>query len=184
MELPEWAALTVEVKTVWFTFEISKLQELLTGWDQQFGCQLREESGSIVLTLGKEREIQLVLKGRKKRKFVIFYSGEILGHRIDEETLFELLGWICNVQNGSKDDALGLIISRDGHHSHPLFIQNGVFYDEASMMDFLWGHYTATRVRESRRMEEAYHFLRDAPKLILLSFFCDFSGAVGDFLLL
>ncbi|MFC4767374.1 hypothetical protein [Effusibacillus consociatus] len=153
----------VQVKTTFIEYEWDRMKHLLLEWERKFGCSVEEDSGKVTLSIGKPSEIQLVLKGRKERRSVRFYSGQILGHRMDEELLSDLLNWICNVQTSSKD-TLGLIITKDGHYPRPLVVKNGELYDETRMMDILWEHYAATRVRESRRMEDVYHFLRDVPR--------------------
>ncbi|TCS76917.1 hypothetical protein [Effusibacillus lacus] len=154
---------SVEIKTANLTYELEALKNLLAGWDRQFGCLLQESSNSITLIAGKSCGLQLVLHGRKGRKYASFQSAEVLGQSLDEERLLDFLACICSLQT-HPCATIGVILQKEGHHPRPLVIRNGEFYDEGRMMDILWNHYSATRVRESKRMEDIYYFLRDVPQ--------------------
>ncbi|BCJ87024.1 hypothetical protein [Effusibacillus dendaii] len=153
----------IEVKTTWFRFELSQLRQLIVEWDREIGCQVEENQQEILLTFGTSPEIQLLLKGRKKRKFVDFYSGQVFGTTMDEEMLADFLDWLCNVQSRASD-MIGLLVRKEGDDTRPLFIKNGQLYDEARMIELLWDHFSTSRIRESKRFEDMYHFFRDVPK--------------------
>jgi len=152
----------VAVKTAWIVCEREQLRSLMPQLEQEIGCQAKQEGNSITLVLGRSNGIQLVLNGDVRRSAICFYSAKVLGNCTNEDGLLELLDWICRLQADSKD-RVSLLVSGQGKSLRPLVIQNGEIYDQYRVMDILWEHFAATRVRESRRIEEMYHFLRDVP---------------------
>jgi hypothetical protein len=178
-DLPGFAGkFEVHVKLAMHTYELEQLRSYVRQWDCQFGCSLQEDSETVRLLLGDPRQVQLVLCGRKTQTHASFEKGKIDGC-LREETLFELIDWIANVQQ-SDNDTLGLVVSRDGQAAWPMVIRNGEIYDESRMMDILWDHYAVTRVKEARLMETVYHFLRDVPKQL----WAWIPGAIGNFFFL
>ncbi|WP_018132631.1 hypothetical protein [Effusibacillus pohliae] len=161
---PGSQAYEIEIKTVRITFEKNRIRELTARWDRDFVCQVRAADDWIDLILLTPDKPQLLLRGRQGWKSVIFCAGKVVGCRMDEAGLFELLECMCSIQTNASD-LLGLIVKKDGRLARPLVIRNGELYDEGRMMDILWSHFAATRVRESKRMQEIYYFLRDVPRL-------------------
>lgn len=164
----------IAVKMVLHTYELERLYMFVLQWDLEFGCKLQENSDSIRMDLGRTDQTQFILSGRKTQTHACFEHGRVEG-RLREDALVEILNWITSVQT-SCDDTLGLVVSKNGLADWPLVIRNGEIYDEARMMEFLWNHYSVTRVKEARRMEDMYHFLRDVPKQL----WTWIPGAIGN----
>jgi hypothetical protein len=154
----------VVIKLASLRYNIDQLQGLFAQWEQRFGCELQERAGRVTLLLGRNQAHQLMLRGKKCRKYLYVYAGQILGTKLQEDSLIELMERIITVQTNDMD-IFGLVISKAGQHERPLVVHNGQIYDEAIMMDLLWKHYSSTKVRESRKIEEVYHFLRDVPSV-------------------
>lgn len=171
----------VRVELAWMTYDWEQFRKLVPAWDRQFGCQIQEQRNAVTLTIGRPREAQLLLRGRRTRKKVRFYSGRLLDGTLNENMLASLFERIVSVQTKATD-ILGLVVKKDGHHCRPLAIRNGELIDQARMMDILWAHFSATRVRESRRLEEVYHFIRDVGGS--LAFGVGLTGTVGNLLFL
>lgn len=168
----------IVVKMVMLTYELGQLRSLARQWDLEFGCNLQEDSCTIRMILGNPRQMQFILCGRKTQTHACFEQAWV-DRYLQEETMMELLNLIVCVQYSDKD-TLGMIVSKNGLQVWPLVIRNGEIYDESRMMDILWNHYAVTRVKEARRMEEVYHFLRDVPKHL----WTWIAGTIGNFFFL
>lgn len=153
----------VHVALAMHTFEREQLSTLIKQWNMEFGCQVCEVTESITLILGTHQQVQLFLFGKKKRKYVHFHAGHLRGQELNEEMFLNVLSWISSVQTNGQG-IVGLVVSKDNYTRRPLVIHKGEVYDESRLMEKLWAHYAATRVRESRQMESIYYFLRDVPK--------------------
>lgn len=168
----------ISVKMVLHTYELQRLRMFVPQWDLEFGCNLQEDSDSVRLIIGRIDRTQFILLGRKTQTHAFFEQGRIEGS-LREDALLDILNWIASVQT-SSGDTLGLVISKNGKAVWPLVIRNGEIYDETKMMEFLWNHYSVTRVKEARRLEDVYHFLRDVPKQL----WTWIPGTIGNLLFL
>lgn len=152
----------VVIRLTSLRYSIVELQELLARWEKSFGCEIHEDAGSITISLGGPGRPQLLLRGKKSRKYLYVYDGKILGNKLQEDSLLQMIEWITTVQT-NKRDIVGLVVSKAGQHDRPLVVHNGRIYDQGSMIDLLWSHYVSTKVREARKIEDVYYFLRDVP---------------------